>query len=266
MRLPKISIITIVFNNVDVILDALNSVKDQTYSGIEHIVIDGGSTDGTAEIVGAFPFDESILINEPDEGIYDALNKGLKLATGDVIGVLHSDDVFADEHVISDVAKEFSCSEVDAVYGDLVYVMRDNVDIVARKWRSCVYNDGLLRKGWMPPHPTLFLRNDVIKKCGKFDPKYRISADYDFILRCFSSEIKNSRYIPNILVKMRIGGVSNRSLSTILLKMREDYLVLRKNRVGGIFVLLRKNLRKLSQLSLCGPLLRLLIGPKGNRD
>jgi glycosyltransferase len=243
----KISVITAVYNRVATIGEALDSVRAQTWPDVEHVVVDGASTDGSLKLLQSRRGEFAVLVSEPDEGIYDALNKGIARASGDVIGLMHSDDLYADEHVLSDVATAFADPQVDAVYGDLEYVAKDDTSRVIRYWRSCQYSRQLLARGWMPPHPTLYLRRQVIARWGAYDASYEIAADYDAILRYFSRGGIRPAYVPRVLVKMRVGGESNRSLARILKKSREDYRALRRNDVGGVIALTRKNLGKLGQ-------------------
>lgn len=241
------SIITAVYNRVDTIEQALESVWSQTWPAIEQIVIDGASTDGTQTVLEANRNAIAKLVSEPDQGIYDALNKGLALTTGDVVGLMHSDDFYANEQVLEKVAGAFADPEVEGVYGDLDYVAKDAPHRVVRRWRSGEYSERKLACGWMPPHPTLFLRRSVIEQWGGYDTSFQIAADYDAMLRYFAQGQISVAYIPEVLVKMRIGGESNRSLSRVVRKSREDYYALRKNGVGGIGALAWKNLSKLPQ-------------------
>lgn len=243
----KISVITAVYNNHATVADAIESVLAQTYGEVELIVIDGGSTDGTLDVLRQYTNKISKLITEPDGGIYDALNKGLLNASGDVVGFLHSDDVFADTEVLAKVANTFCNSKTEVVYGDLVYVRKDTPDNEVRYWTAGEFACGKLRRGWMPPHPTLYVRRNLYEQIGMFDTQYRIAADYDFMLRLLSIEGLCVTYIPELFVKMRLGGESNRSLKNLLKKSREDYVVMRRNRIGGFFTLICKNLRKLPQ-------------------
>jgi glycosyltransferase involved in cell wall biosynthesis len=246
----KISIITAVYNRADCVADAVGSVQAQTWHNVEYIVIDGASTDGTLQVLQASLDERAVLVSEADEGIYDALNKGLALATGEVVGLMHSDDFYADRYVLELVAKAFSDPLVDAVYGDLDYVAKADTSSIVRHWCSGECSPEKLKNGWMPPHPTLFLRRRVIESLGGFDTRFKIAADYDAILRYFSQGKIQPVYIPRVLVKMRLGGESNRSLAKIWIKTREDYTALRGNKVGGIWALLNKNLRKISQFWL----------------
>lgn len=243
----KISIVTVVFNRAYCIDDAILSLQSQTYPDIQHIVIDGGSKDGTLEILRSRLGSNAVLVSEPDDGIYDALNKGLNIATGEVIGFLHSDDLFSDSEVLADVVKAFCGPNIDAVYGDLQYVSKVNKDKVIRHWVAGKYSRFRLKLGWMPPHPAFFLRRSVIQCWGGFDTKFRISADYDAILRYFAQGAIRSAYIPRVLVKMRVGGESNRSIGKIWQKSCEDYRALKNNSVGGLATLILKNLTKIGQ-------------------
>ena len=244
------SLISVVFNRVLTVRGSMESLYAQTYRAWQHVVVDGASTDGTLAVVNSFPGEQRVLISEPDNGIYDALNKGMRLSTGEIIGVLHSDDFLADADVLKDVADAFADPTVDAVYGDLVYVSSSDPSRVVRYWRSCAFHPGLLVRGWMPPHPALFLRRRVVEAVGLYDTSFRIAADYDYILRCFSRPGFKAVHLPRVLVRMRLGGASNRSLTRILRKSREDLRALRKNRIGGWGTLLLKNLSKLGQFSV----------------
>jgi glycosyltransferase involved in cell wall biosynthesis len=249
----KISIITAVFNRADSIADAVRSVQAQSWHHVEHVVVDGASTDGTLQVLQAclsVPARAGYLatcISEPDRGIYDALNKGLARATGEVIGLMHSDDFFADDEVLASVAAAFADPAVDAVYGDLDYVAKADTSRIVRRWRSGNYSPARLARGWMPPHPTLFLRRSVIERWGGFDTQFRIAADYDAILRYFGQGQIRPAYIARVLVKMRLGGESNRSLGRIWLKTREDFTALKRNGVGGLGALVWKNVGKVGQ-------------------
>jgi glycosyltransferase involved in cell wall biosynthesis len=243
----KISVITAVYNRINTIEQALQSVKNQSWQLVEHIVIDGASTDGTLQALQASFHDRMVLVSETDKGIYYALNKGVNLASGDVIGVLHSDDYFADDHVLSKVAAAFDDPKVDVVFGDLDYVDKEDSSKVIRRWRSDKYKTGKLSCGWMPPHPTLYIRRSLFERMGAYNTNFSISSDYDLILRYFSGGKICSSYIPHVLIKMRLGGESNRSLGNIWLKTREDYAAIRSNKVGGVWTLVQKNFRKLKQ-------------------
>lgn len=243
----KISIITVVWNNKETIKDAIDSVLSQTYKNIEYIVVDSASSDGTVGIVQSYGEKISTFVSKKDKGIYDGLNKGIFLATGDVIAFLHSDDIYANDTIVEQIAESFmQDSSLDGVYGDLVYTPKSDTSKVLRYWKSKEFNKSLLAKGWMPAHPTLFLKKDIYKKYGIFDLSFKIAGDYDFMLRVLSAGIK-VKYIPQVLYKMRVGGESNKSLKNIIQKSREDLLALKRNDVGGVFTLLVKNFSKVGQ-------------------
>ncbi|HPE71615.1 MAG TPA: glycosyltransferase family 2 protein [Candidatus Competibacter sp.] len=243
----KISVITAVRNSRATLADALDSALAQDHPNLELIVIDGVSTDGTQEVIQRYARRLEHVVSEPDQGIYDALNKGLGLASGEVVGFLHADDRYADERVLSRVAAALADPAVDACYGDLLYVRRDDPGRVVRCWRAGPYQPRRLAWGWMPPHPTFYTRRAIYQRLGGFDPGYRIAADYDCLLRFLGAGQIACAYIPEVLVHMRLGGASNRSLRNLLQKSREDYRALRQNRIGGLGALLLKNLRKLPQ-------------------
>ena len=243
----KISIITSVYNNKETISEAIESVLSQTYDNIEYIVVDGASTDGTVEVIQKYGEQIDTFVSEPDKGIYDGLNKGVALATGDVIGFLHSDDLFEDEHVVSKIADAFKVDDVDSIYGDLIYVSKEDTSKVVRYWKSGAYGLKKLENGWMPPHPTFYVKRKVYEAYGAFDTSFKIAADYDSILRFLGREGITTRYIPEVLVKMRVGGESNKSLKNIILKTKEDIRAIKNNDVGHIRSLFFKNLSKIPQ-------------------
>ena len=213
----KVSIITVVYNNVTTIEEAINSVFSQTYANIEYIIIDGGSNDGTLDILNINKHKVSLLISEPDKGIYDAMNKGLRLASGEVIGILNSDDLLNGITIIEDVVKEFiSDNKIDAVYGDLVYVNRFDTTKIVRMWKSKTYFKNFFEYGNVPPHTSLFLKNTVYKNSGLFNTSLKLASDYEFMLRVFKNEIIYSKYIPKVLIRMRLGGSTNKNLSNII--------------------------------------------------
>jgi len=243
----RVSIVTAVLNGGSSVEYAINSVLGQTYPEIEYIIVDGGSTDGTLEIIRKYEHRISRWICEADEGFYDALNKGLKMATGEVIGILNSDDIFANERVLETVVRTFAETGVDSCYGDLQYVSKADTSKIIRHWCSGAFTPGLLRQGWMPPHSTFFAKKDVYDKYGYFNLGYKISADYELMMRVLGKYEISTAYIPEVLVKMRVGGVSNRSLSNILRKSSEDYRIIRRHNLGGLTTLIMKNLSKLPQ-------------------
>lgn len=243
----KISVITATYNCAATIAETLASVAEQNHPVVEHVVVDGASTDGTWEIVHSWRRSQIVAISEPDQGIYDALNKGIARSSGDVIGFLHADDLFADRDVLSWINAAFGDPKVHAVYGDLQYVRSDDPAHVVRHWRSKPFDEGLLGRGWMPPHPTLYVRRTTYERLGGYDASYCIAADYEFILRLFRMPGLRAIYIPRVMVKMRIGGASNRSLRNMVRKSVEDLRAMRKHRVGGLQTLVWKNVGKLSQ-------------------
>lgn len=243
----RISVVTAVFNRAGTVAQALASVAGQTWPGVEHIVIDGGSTDGTLEILQAHRGQLAVLVSEPDHGIYDALNKGIRHATGDVVGFMHADDLFESPDSLAQVAAAFADPAVEAVYGDLVYVRQHDPSRVVRYWRAGPVEPGCLERGWMPPHPTLYVRRGVYQRLGGFDTRFRIAADYECILRFFGRGGIRPVYLPRVLVRMRLGGISNQSVAAMLRKSREDLVAMRLHGIGGASALVRKNLSKLPQ-------------------
>jgi len=243
----KISVITAVFNARETIDDTLDSVLGQCYPDVEFIIVNGDSNDGTTELLEAQKGHFDIYLNEPDNGIYDALNKGIAHATGDIVGFLHADDLFAANDVLARIAAGFSDPSVDAVYGDLTYVSKSEPGRVIRYWKAGNDSPDRLKRGWMPPHPTFYVRRSVYEKMGVFDTSFHIAADYDCMLRFLGVGKINCHYIPEVLVKMRVGGKSNRSLANILRKSAEDYRALKRNQIGGAGALLWKNMGKLPQ-------------------
>ncbi|WP_062344974.1 glycosyltransferase family 2 protein [Novosphingobium sp. CCH12-A3] len=246
----KISVVTAVFNRAKTIGAAIASVKSQSYDDVEHVIQDGGSYDGTLEIVRREAAASASIVSERDLGIYDAINRAISRANGDVIGMMHSDDFFADRHVLSKVADAFGDPSVQGVYGDLQYVTRSSPMRVVRHWRSGQFTHWRLKQGWMPPHPTLYLRREVFEDYGLYDTSFRIAADYDAMLRYLAIGNIKLAYIPEVLVKMRMGGESNRSLGRIIKKSCEDYRAIRKNNIGGLGTLALKNLCKIQQFYL----------------
>jgi len=243
----RFSIITAVWNRAGTIGEAMQSLQAQRFCSWEHLVQEGYSWGGTLAAIRSLAYAQTSLESAPDDGIYDALNKGIRRARGEIIGLLHSDDLFEHQEVLKHISEVFEQSDIDGIYGDLVYVAKDDSEKVIRYWRAGEYNFTSLRRGWMPPHPTLFLRREIFERYGSYDTSFRISADYEAILRWLVKFNLRLVYIPEVLVRMRVGGASNRSLKQILYKMREDYQALRLNQVGGIGVIIAKNLRKISQ-------------------
>jgi glycosyltransferase len=247
MRMPIFSILTVTHNRADVISDCVKSVLSQNFQDFEHVILDGASSDDTLTILSRIDDRRISVISETDAGIYDALNKGIKRARGSIIGILHSDDVYADPQVLERVHKLFSESDADLVYGDLDYVSARNMSKIVRRWKSGYFDAQSLKQGWMPPHPTVFVKASVFDDFGLYDPQFKIAADYELMLRLFSNGRLKIAYLPEVLVRMRLGGVSNRSLKQIMTKSREDYIALKRYHIGGYTSLLMKNISKVSQ-------------------
>ncbi|WP_336803717.1 glycosyltransferase family 2 protein [Erwinia aphidicola] len=243
----KVSIITATYNSEKTIKDTILSLESQSYDNIEHIIIDGGSRDKTLDIIKKYSTKVSLIVSEPDKGIYDALNKGILKSSGDVVGFLHSDDLLAYPEAISDLVETFNNNECDAVYADLEYVSQDDITKVIRKWKSGEYTIGKVKYGWMPPHPTYFMKRDRYRDWSVFNLDYKISADYDSLLRYLWCNKAKLAYLPKTITKMRVGGASNRSLKNIILKSREDVKIIKLNGLFWPVTLLFKNLSKLPQ-------------------
>jgi len=223
----KISLITATFNSVKTIATTIDSVRSQNIDNLEYIIIDGGSSDGTPDIINQYKDVVSKVICEPDKGIYDALNKGIKIASGEIIGFLHSDDIFADNQVLEEVISTFEKDSVDLLYGDLQYVTTGIPPKILRHWKSGTFCRSNLKKGWMPPHPTVYFKRELIEKIGDFNLSYSISADYDWIVRCLTLPEIKVEYLPKLMIKMKTGGKSNSSLKNIIKKSKEDMLKVR---------------------------------------
>jgi len=220
---PLVSIITVVLNRKDTIEFAIKSVLGQSYRNIEYLIVDGGSTDGTLEIINKYKDKFSKFISEKDKGIYDGMNKGIRMAKGEIIGILNSDDIYASDNVIEEVVKTMEESNADCCWGDLVYVDAKDTNKIIRYWKSSEYEPGKFRKGWMPPHPTFFVKKWVYEKYGYFNLDFPIAADYELMLRLLEKYKVSSCYIPKVLVKMRTGGKSNRTLVNIIKANIECY-------------------------------------------
>ncbi|CAN0617621.1 glycosyltransferase [Burkholderia multivorans] len=228
----KITIITVTYNSAATIADTLRSVDAQRHQDIEHIIVDGASTDRTLEIVAQFPQPWRRVYSAPDKGIYDAMNKGLGLATGDAVGFLNSDDVYADDTITQQIAEAFVADgspEIDACYADLIYVDDLQSGRIVRYWKSRPYAPGICAKGWMPAHPTFYVRKRVFDQCGGFDLAFPRQADYELCLRFLDIHGIVTKYVPRVWIRMRTGGVSNNSVRGVLKGNWEAYLACRKN-------------------------------------
>lgn len=246
--MKKVSIITISYNSAETIEDTIQSVASQTYPNIEYIVIDGNSKDGTQDIVKKYENDIACFISEADKGIYDAMNKGVKNATGDIIGILNSDDFYNDDQVITDVVQRFEDSQCEGLYADLVYVHRDNPDKVIRYWNSGEYSEGMFLKGWMPPHPTFFVLKEKYDELGSYNTELRSAADYELMLRFIHKNKIELSYLNRVTTKMRVGGQSNVSLSNRIKANREDKRAWEMNDLKpGQLTFIRKPLSKIKQ-------------------
>lgn len=225
----KLSIITVVWNNASTIKDAIDSVLEQTYENIEYIVIDGASKDGTVEIVQSYGEKIDKFISEPDRGLYDAMNKGLALATGDVVGILNSDDFYMDKFVIEKVVKEFEKKDVASVYADLVFVKPENLDKIVRYYDSSYFNPEKFAYGWMPAHPTFFVKREIYEKYGLFKTDYKIAADYELLTRFLAKNKISYSYIKEPIVKMRMGGASTNGLKSSYILNKEIIRACKEN-------------------------------------
>jgi len=221
MATPTVSIVTPVYNDPR-IRNCLASVREQRGAfDVEHVVVDGGSTDETTEVLDAHAADIDRLLRADDDGIYDAMNRGIDAATGDIVGILNADDRYRDDRVLERVTERLTRGDVSACYGDLVYVNDD--DTVVRRWQSSAFEPGKFYLGWMPPHPTFFVRRSVYETYGTFDLEFSIAADYEFMLRILLDEAVSVGYIDSVLVEMAIGGESNGSVRNVMVALREVY-------------------------------------------
>lgn len=243
----NISIITVCYNSEATIEDTILSVAAQTHPDKEHLIVDGASADGTMDVVHRYG-GAVRSVSEPDRGIYDAMNKGIAMATGEVIGTLNADDVYADDSVLAQVAEVFSDPTVDVCYADLVYVDQHDPSCIVRYWKSRVYEDGLFERGWMPAHPTFFVRRSVYEKFGNFDLSFPRQADFELTMRFMAIHKIKSVYVPKIWVKMRMGGVSNNSVRGMIKGNLEAYRACRKNGLDvGLWFIPRKVISRLPQ-------------------
>lgn len=242
----KISIITVVYNAESTIRSCIESVLKQDYNNVEYILIDGGSTDTTINVIESYKSRIDHFTSEPDKGIYDAMNKGIKIATGDVIGMLNADDTFTDETVLGVIADAFKKNNADITYGDLDYIDADGK--VIRKWRSGQFTRWSLAFGWMPPHPTFYCRRYIFEKYGLYSLEYGSAADYQFILNCLYVNKLSAFYIKKVIIKMKIGGISNKSLSNRVKGLLFDLKAMKNARIPlPVIALVIKPVRKIIQ-------------------
>jgi glycosyltransferase involved in cell wall biosynthesis len=242
----KISIVTVVRNAENTIARCLNSVISQNYANLEYIVIDGASTDNTVNIINKFASRINVFISEPDKGIYDAMNKGIALATGDVVGILNADDVFADDTVLTDVACFFVTHNLSILYGNLNYV--DKRGKIARNWGAGEYKYGAFNRGWMPPHPTFYCRRELFNTYGNYSLAYGTAADYELMSRYLHLNKLPAGYLNKTMVKMNTGGASNVTYLSRIKSMYNDFKAMRKNGVQTpLLAIVLKPLRKVVQ-------------------
>jgi glycosyltransferase involved in cell wall biosynthesis len=242
----KISLVTVAYNAESTISCCIESVIAQSFKNIEYIVIDGGSTDKTLEIINQFKQHINVLVSEPDKGIYDAVNKGIKLATGQVIGLLNADDFFPDNEVLSSLALAFEQHNAEIIYGDLDYV--NSKGNIVRKWRSGEYRHGMFNRGWMPPHPTFYCKRDLFEKFGFYSLNYGTAADYELMLRFLHLNRINAFYLKKVMVKMKIGGKSNKNFISHVKGSFFDLRAMRTNNIlFPIITIMFKPLRKIFQ-------------------
>lgn len=244
----KISVVTITYNSAATLRDTIESVLAQEYSNIEYLIIDGESTDATINIIKSYSDNRIKWISEPDKGIYDAMSKGKRIATGDVVGVLNSDDFYPDNRALDRVANAFTNEAIDAVYGDLKYVDHQDISKTTRNWVSGMYDRENFLWGWMPPHPTFFLRKSAFEKYGYYNPGFKSAGDYELMLRMLFKNNLKALYIPHVQVTMRAGGVSNSSIKNRIRANQEDRKAWKLNDIKPRwYTLFMKPLSKLQQ-------------------
>lgn len=219
----KITIITTVFNAENTIADCILSVKNQNYTDIEHIVVDGNSTDNTIKEICKLEHNNLLWVSEPDKGMYDGINKGLKKATGDVIGLLNADDFFADDTIVNQIAEQFNNNDIDGLYGDIAFIKKDNKDKVARYFSSSKFTVRKFKYGYMPAHPSFYVKKEIIEEVGYYKVDYDICADFEWVVRIMLNSKYKIQYIPLLMVKMRLGGKSNKDFKSILRLNKEIY-------------------------------------------
>lgn len=242
----KISLITVTYNVRATINRCIESVITQKYKNVEYIIIDGGSKDGTVELINAYKNHVTVFVSEPDKGVYDAMNKGIRLATGDIVGTLNADDFFASDDILESVAAMFAEQNADITYGDLDYV--DEQGKIIRKWRSNNYKKGIFNLGWMPPHPTFYCKRELFERFGYYSLDYGTAADYELMLRFMHMKSIRIRYINKVMVKMQCGGLSNNSPTNRVKAWKSDLRAMRSNGViFPLFALIIKPLRKIVQ-------------------
>ena len=246
--MEKISIITVTYNSAQTLEQTIQSVLLQDYENVEYIIVDGQSTDDTLSVIRNYRHKIAHFVSEKDKGIYDAINKGIALASGDIIGILHADDFYSNDSVLSKVAKTFKETKADAVYADLHYVNKDDTNKIVRTWKSGNYTDGKFLFGWMPPHPTFFVKKEMYTKHGAYSLELRTAADYELMLRLIHKHKIKLAYLPEFIVKMRVGGQSNSSLKNRIKANKDDRKAWEMNGLKPYFFTLNlKPLRKIVQ-------------------
>jgi glycosyltransferase involved in cell wall biosynthesis len=245
----KVSIITATYNSSLTILDCVKSINDQTYANIEHIIIDGLSSDNTLSLLKSVPSRITKIVAEPDNGIYDAMNKGILSSTGDIIAILNSDDIYASNDVVETIVKQFQNNKnLGILYGDLHYVKKDNIEIVIRKWKSMNYYNRFFEDGNVPPHPSTFIKRNIYEKVGIFNLKFKLAADYEFMLRAFKLTELEISYIPLLIVRMRLGGATNKSFKNVISGNIEILNSWKENNLPvPSFLFFKKTLKRLAQ-------------------
>lgn len=245
-----ISIITVALNSAEYIEDCIKSVISQDYQDVEYIIIDGGSTDGTIDIIKRYEDKIAKWISEPDKGIYDAMNKGITLALGDIVGFVHADDMLNDKFVISKIVDSFITQNADAIYGDALIVNRNNINIINRKWIGGDFKKGGFKYGWAPPHLSFYVKKDVYRKYGFFRTDLKISADYEFMLRVLYMHNIKVHYLPIFIPRFRLGGTSTKDIYNILRSNYECYLAWKLNGISmPIYTIPLKLFSKIKQLT-----------------
>ncbi len=246
----KISVITVCYNSAKSIAKAIESVSDQDWPLVEHIVIDGGSSDRTLDILDAFRLSLACVVSEPDKGIYDAMNKGIQRATGDIVCFLNSDDHYADGTVLSRVARRIQDGKLDALFGDITFFCESDPGKTIRYYRSHGFHPNRLAWGWMPAHPSLFMKREIYQRSGGFKPEFRIAGDFEFIARVFTTQQLRYEYLPEVLVKMQTGGASTSSgFKGRILHNTELLRACRENGIKtNIFKLLLRYAKKITEL------------------
>ena len=245
----KVSIITISYNSAKTLGETIKSVLEQSYVDLEYIIIDGQSADTTVEIIKSYGDRISTYVSEKDDGIYDAMNKGVSLARGDIIGFINSDDKLNSEDCIWEIVKVFQVNDCDVVYGDKIYTDSKNTNRVIRYWKAGEYDRSNFEKGWMPPHLSTYIRKELYDKYGKFRTDFKIAADYELLFRFMYKHNAKSKYLPKVIARMRAGGISNKSIKNILIS---NYEVYKSWKVNGLsvspLIIVRKPISKIMQL------------------